>query len=190
MPSTEGPANESLDTVRSNEEVNFLRNEVDQLMQEKILNKYLISGPLVNETIQNNTDPKSVCNTLFSKITGLNIQNIDTNLCKFVEFNNNTKMIQIKINSFKSRKELFTNFFAMETKPFYINECLIKSRAVLFKKLRDVFKLNKNIIKSVYSRDGKLYCVIKNDNKRILINNDVDLNNLVTEFELNPISTN
>ena len=167
---------ESYSDIVQNPAMIKIKTDVETLQQLKLESDLLLSGKAVTDLIvsrklqQHNDRIKTAAMELLGNISDLNTQHLTIRKCFLT--NSDKPQIRIKFSTPEERSEVFQCFFKMESKPFHLNEVLIRSRAKLFYDLRSLRKKVKEIkkedlFKSTFTRRGEIYYVLKNDEDQV-----------------------
>lgn len=168
-----------------------LQNEIEKMKQSHLNNSIFLCGDTVSNRLQHE-DVNNTCVSLLAEIPNLNIQRLNIINCKKITQEGKPDKIKVQFGNSSFRKELFSKFFKMKKKHFFINEVLIPRKAKLFFELRmlqkELRKKKKNIIKSAFTRNGDIYYILLNADKPRKLCNSSDMDQLI--FACQPILNN
>ena len=149
--------------------VSKLSRDVNILRQEKLCCDVILQGQtvanLVSAPSSGDTDWIEHCKTLLSQIKDLQVSNL--RISKAFRPLKDLKALRVTFASEASRSEVFSKFFKMKDKPFFINEVLIAEKANLFYKMRclrrELAAQEKNYFKTIFSRHGEIFYILLNE---------------------------
>ena len=147
-----------------------LQDQLDHIHQSKRSCDIIVTGKLIEQRITKELDcgkisVRDLCIDIISRIYGLEDAAHYIGWCQRLE-GDHPKLL-VKLSSHAYRGKIFSHFFRIKKKPFFINENLIPSRAKMFHELRLLQRTKKNFIDKSFSKHGEIYYILHGTNELI-----------------------
>ena len=187
---TENQPNSESGEVPPKTTVEDVANRIDKIEQNLNSNVLICRGTTVESLITDSTSGSNPPNyerlkgEVCRSVCGSEATNVDICSLQVSLFGSDKKKIKIVCNNSVSKAFLLRQARKKRPNGLYVSEFLPSSKLNILYNLRQLKRQHQDKIKSVYSRNGNLYCRLKDSDREIRVNSLNDLTTIIADTEV------